>query len=327
MGKVAKHLEGRTQQDRKKVRKQLGSLKHLTVQPRTRLRYDVARKKFYTFLNHNSLELPRKRAALDGLLCEYLEHLWSEGEGRALASDTLASLQDTDPHLRGLIPGAWRLLKAWHMHEIPNRAAPLPELAMQSLAGYFIFHDNPQMALSILLGYYAMLRTGELLSIQNKDVAISSDQTSAVISLGYTKGGKRSGAAESVTVSVKEVIRRLEQWKAATPPGSFLTVSPTKWRSMFSKELTALQLDTFEFRPYSLRRGGATFWFAQHGQLDRILVQGRWLAVKTARTYINNGLAMLSEIHLPKTANRPFHTAYINATRTCLPAFPRPKIA
>eukprot|EP00438_Fugacium_kawagutii_P023208 Skav215677 [mRNA] locus=scaffold278:111881:120662:- [translate_table: standard] len=173
----------------------------------------AAKTKFYRFLNHNKLQLPTKRVALDPLLSEYVEHLWSEGEGRALASDTLAALQDADPHLRGCIPGAWRLLKAWHLHELPNRAAPLPEMALQALAGYFLFHEDSSMALSLLLGYYAMLRTGELLAIQAKDVTVSGDGTSAVVSLGLTKGGKRTGASESVTVTVKEVIRRLEQWK------------------------------------------------------------------------------------------------------------------
>ena len=58
MGKGKKHLEGCTQRERQKVRKQLGPLKALTLQPRTRARYDKAKKKFYSFLTNNSLELP-----------------------------------------------------------------------------------------------------------------------------------------------------------------------------------------------------------------------------------------------------------------------------
>lgn len=151
---------------------------------------------------------------MDGLLCDYLEHLWSAGEGKGLASDTLAALQDSSPKLRGAIPGAWRLLKTWHVNEIPCRAPPLPEKVLQSLVGYFLFHRNHGMALSLLLGFYAMLRTGEWLGIRNRDVTVDSQHRSAVISLGLTKGGKRVGAAETVTVT--EVIRRLAQWKNAT---------------------------------------------------------------------------------------------------------------
>ena len=57
-------------------------------------------------MDYNLLEFPTQKALLDGLLCDYLEHLWATGEGRALASDTLASLQDVSPRIRGSIPGA-----------------------------------------------------------------------------------------------------------------------------------------------------------------------------------------------------------------------------
>ena len=295
MGKGQKGLEGKTQQDRQKVRKEMGSLKSLTLQPRTRVRYDKAKDKFYAFLDRNHLEIPRRKSDMDGILCEYLEHLWSTGEGRALASDALASLQDASPSLRGSIPGAWRLLKTWHTHEIPCRAPPFPEKILKSLVGYFIFHKQPEMALSLLLGFYAMLRTGEVLGVRNKDVTINESGTTAVLALGYTKGGKRTGAAEIVTVQVSEVVRRLHQWKRSTTPGAFLTPPAHTWRKMFSDAVSSMTLDAWNFRPYSLRRGGATFWFSQHGSLDRILLQGRWMAAQTARVYLNEGLAVLTD--------------------------------
>ena len=319
MGKGQKRLEGRTKQQRQKIRKQMGPLKSLTLQPRTRARYDKAKGKFYAYLDYNSLELPSQKALLDGLLCDYLEYLWSAGEGRALASDTLAALQDVSPRIKGSIPGAWRLLRTWHANEIPNRAPPFPERILHAMVGYFLFHEQPRMALSLLLGFYAMLRTGELLGVRNKDVTLDVQNSTAVISLGMTKGGKRSGAAESVTVAVTEVVRRLAQWKKATPAGSLLCPSPQVWRKSFSEALEALSLDSWEFRPYSLRRGGATFWFSKHGSLDRILLQGRWMAARTARTYLNEGPAVLAEMQLPIKSLRPFHLVYTNAIKSSLP--------
>ena len=93
MGKVAKHVEGRSKEARMANRKALGSLSSLTVQPKTKVRYEQARKKFYIFLHDFHLVLPTQRDALDGLLCDYLEFLWASGEGRGLASDTVAGLQ------------------------------------------------------------------------------------------------------------------------------------------------------------------------------------------------------------------------------------------
>ena len=89
----------------------------------------------------------------------------------------------------------------------------------------------------------------------------------------------------------------------------------------FSDALIALKLESWEFRPYSLRRGGATFWFSRHGSLDRILLQGQWMAARTARTYLNEGLSVLTEINIPKRVLDPFHRVYLNACRHPLPSW------
>lgn len=93
MGKVAKHVEGRSKEARMATRNALGSLSSLTVQPKTIVRYEQARKKFYIFLQDSHLALPTQRDALDGLLCDYLEFLWSSGEGRG--AEGMAFERDT----------------------------------------------------------------------------------------------------------------------------------------------------------------------------------------------------------------------------------------
>ena len=127
MGKIGKRvLEGQTREDRQKVRKQLGSLRSLTVSEKTRSRYDVASSKFFGWLDENELTLPRKREQLDGLLAEYIEHLWTDGAGRAQACDTLAGLQDRDPKLKGHLQLSWRLLRTWSTNEIPKQSTATP---------------------------------------------------------------------------------------------------------------------------------------------------------------------------------------------------------
>eukprot|EP00438_Fugacium_kawagutii_P019799 Skav234936 [mRNA] locus=scaffold2677:147840:152458:- [translate_table: standard] len=191
-------LKSRTQAQRAKVRRTLGPLKNLTVQPKTKARYVSARNQFYAFLEEEQLKLPRQREQLDALLAEYIEHLWISGQGRALASDTVAGLQDLDPRLKGTLAVTWRLLKTWSVNEIPNRAPPLAELALQAMVGWSIFHGHPEFALSLLVGFYSLLRTGELCDLQSSSIFMTSPTKPAIISLGYTKGGKRAGAAESV---------------------------------------------------------------------------------------------------------------------------------
>ena len=321
-----KHIiEGRTREDRIEQRKHLGSLQSLAVQPGTKKRYEAALKRFFDFLKFEGIILPKKKVALDDLVSEYIEHLGSSGEGRALASDTLASLQNFEPHLKGHLVNAWRLLKVWNQNEIPNRAPPIPESVLEALVGRALLHEDHRFALSLLLGFYGMLRSGEILGLRPQQVEAPSDNGPAIISLGMTKGAKRQGAAESVTITVQEVVRRLRQWKSST---DLTLVGPAQaWRTKFSEYLVALGLEPFQFRPYSLRRGGATFWFGKHGSFDRLLIQGRWQAQKTARIYINSGLATLAEMNIPTKKLRGFQSVYRKSCSQPLPILSRTRKA
>ena len=321
MGKKTSHLEGRTKEERAEKRRGLGSLRSLAVQPATKKRYDAAMNKFFDFLKYEQMELPTQKLQMDALVADYIEHLWASGEGRALASDTVAGLQDLEPHLKGHMPTVWRLLKVWNQNELPNRAPPMPEVVVHAIAGQALLNNDPEFALSVLLGFYAMMRTGELLNVDRRHVEVSKEDGPAILSLGLTKGGRRQGAAESITVTVFDVVRRLRQWKVSSKKP--LTHSASVWRTKFSDALNQLGLGQFEFRPYSLRRGGATFWFQKHGSFDRLLVQGRWQAAKTARVYINSGLAALAEMNLPHSKLRGFLSVYRTALDRPLPSLER----
>eukprot|EP00438_Fugacium_kawagutii_P003592 Skav221600 [mRNA] locus=scaffold1698:515445:521305:+ [translate_table: standard] len=294
-----------------------GPLRELTVQPATKRRYTLATNSFFTFLKSESLVLPREVAKLDGLVCDYIEHLWSSGCGRALANDTVAGLQDIQPSVRGKLPGAWRLLKTWSVNELPNRAPPLPDHVLLSMVGWALFHGHNAFAISLLVGFFCMLRTGEVLTLRSSHMLCAPADRQVLISLGLTKGGKRHGAAESVVLGYEPAVQLVKLWKSKVSGTTPLATSPAQWRGLFSKCLQELRLNTFEFRPYSLRRGGATFWFGKHQSLDRILVQGRWHTVKSARIYINEGLAILACMRLPISDSRlkPFLTVYHNTLR------------
>ena len=214
--------------------------------------------------------------------------------------------------VKGHLRVTWRLLKTWRINEVPNRAPPLPEVALKAMVGWAIFHEHMDFAISLLLGFYGLLRTGEIQSLTAKHIFMNGPKQPAVVSLGLTKGGKRVGAAESVTISVADVLGLLWRWKKSVPEREPLVHSNNQWRKLFSNCLNTLGLESFEFRPYSLRRGGATSWFHKHGNMDRLLVLGRWQASRTAKIYINSGLAMLSELKLPAKSVKPFLTVYSN---------------
>ena len=318
-------VEVKTKQQRAQDRQALGSLRSLTVSSKTRHRYDQSLTTFKSFLNYNNVRLPTKTHLMDPLLCEYLEHLWSSGEGRAEACNIVAAIQDAQPSLRGELRASWRLLKVWSANELPNRAPPLPESLLYAMVGYSIFHNHHPFALSLLIGFFGMLRTGELLGIFSHHIFMDGPLKPAVISLGLTKGGRRQGALESVTIGVREVLRRLWQWKMASSSSRPLVPSHRKWREQFATVLSALKVDHLNFRPYSLRRGRATFWFSKHSSLDKLLVQGRWRLAKTARIFVNEGLAILADLVLPDPHAQPFLRIYRKAALQSLPPLEPPR--
>ena len=315
-----RHLEASTQEGRAKARKTLGTLKSLTVQPVTRQRYDLALDKFFQYLRNEHLVLPRAAMAIDAMVSDYLEFLWAAGFGRTEASNLLAALQDQQPHLRGKLSQSWRLLKAWVTHEVPNRAPPMPLEVLEAMVGYALFKNEKLFALSLLIGFHGLLRTGELTGIKASHVSISRTKGPAVVALGLTKGGKRHGSAESITLYGEDVCRRLFQWVQTARASDSLTGASHVWRKKFSDTLQALAFHTWDFRPYSLRRGGATHQFRQHGAFDKLITQGRWLSVKTARLYINEGLAVLAELRIPWTPfSRNLRTQYHQCLTKSLP--------
>ena len=303
---------GHSKEDRKQLRKTLGSLRSLTVQPITRKRYDESLQHFYDYLAREGLDLPSKRDKMDQFVSDYIEYLWSEGEGRASASNFLAALQDRDPKLKGLLPLSWRLMRTWTTAEVPNRAPPLTETVLKAMVGWSFLHEHFRFGISLLVGFYGLLRTGELLSLQAWQFQTSTSNDPVVVSLGLTKSGKRQGAAESITLTEHGVIQLLRKWKAVASPYDYLTEKPHVWREMFQNCLKSIGVERWDFRPYSLRRGGATSLFVKIGSLDRVLLLGRWTAVKTAKIYLNSGLAMLADIQIPKKLLRPFHLVFNN---------------
>ena len=321
------HLEGRSQQERKEIRSKLGPLRALTVQAPTRARYNKALEKFFGFLDARGVELPSKLLHMDGIVADYIEHLWQEGEGRALASDTLAGLQDRQPQLRNRLSASWRLMKTWNVNEVPCRAPPMTLDVLEGLVGWALFHNHALFALSLLIGFHGLLRTGELLGLTKKDFTVGKGSAPVLISLGLTKGGKRQGAAESVTLHHIDVIRRVRQWLHSPHTPNSLTGSPAQWRKLFSAALADLGFADFDFRPYSLRRGGATFLFQRQGSFDKLLLHGRWQSSKTARLYINEGVAVLAELKLTWSSySRTLRTQYLNSVSKSLPSLePLPK--
>ena len=123
--------------------------------------------------------------------------------------------------------------------------------------GYSLFRRDDLFALSLLLGFHGLLRTGELLGVKKSHVEQQGPRSVAVISLGMTKGGRRQGAAESVAIREEDTQRRLRQWKATSSTRTSLCEAAHIWRRTFAKYLEATGLSEHSFLDPTVCEGEA----------------------------------------------------------------------
>ena len=238
---------------------------------------------------------------LDDLLAEYIQVLWEEGEPKHWAAYTLAAIQHRFPRSRNRIPSGWRLKAAWDRIELPARAPPLTVLFLQALAGAAIEIGCPRFACGLLVAFHSFLRTGELLSLRRTDVTFSRSCRSAILNLHFTKGGVRRNQQEIVSLDDPTLARWLFRILAPLSAGDTLIEQrPYVFRKLFSDLIQVLQLNGFGFKPYPLRRGGATHHYRTFAEINATSVRGRWSDIRTARIYITDGLARLQELQVDK---------------------------
>eukprot|EP00438_Fugacium_kawagutii_P014155 Skav213268 [mRNA] locus=scaffold2944:31681:35312:+ [translate_table: standard] len=290
-------------------RRKLGALRHQVVAAKTEERYIACFENFLKFHRlQKSFTLPSFEA-FDDMVAEYIESLWDQGEPKSCANYTLAALQFYRPQLKHHLPWSWKLVKVWNTLELPQRATPLsPELLM-ALSGQALRWHQPTFAWLLVIGFTLFLRTGELLSIQVKDVVIT--HAGGVLYLPPSKGGKRNLLPlERVEICEKSTIHAFNQLLRNKSPGDYLwDQSRGQFMSLWHSIIDSLKLDGLQYFPYSLRRGGATSAYKAGSSLDQLVSRGRWAHVQTARLYLDTGMQALAAISLPATAHPLLHRA------------------
>ena len=92
---------------------------------------------------------------------------------------------------------------------------------------------------------------------------------------------------------------RLRLHTARSPAEPLLRAGPAHFRRWFDRIMAGFDLARVGFRPYSLRRGGATYHFLRHGSSERTMLMGRWETLRAAKQYILEGQAAAAELALP----------------------------
>ena len=299
MGRNKQAVAFESKQKRQQERRRIGRLGDNVVLPGTLERYRKAVINFFMWLFIEGTQIPRKMWDMDPVLSEYIEHLWEEGEGVSFANDAFAGLLHYRERLKHYLPKTRKLLKTWNKKELPARAPPFSISLLFLLVDSLRESGAGEMALGCLIMFFLILRTGELASITRGDIQFAPDNNSFILNLGMTKVGVRSGVAESVTCELPWLTKIMLAWAKGKLPGDRLVSKGIhSFRRCFSNHVSSLGLNahiadaSLHFKPYSLRRGGATYHFRVFNSLSRLCVYGRWNNPRTCRIYVNEGLAL-----------------------------------
>ena len=154
-----------------------------------------------------------------------------------------------------------------------------------------------QFAVLIAIGFNCLLRTGEFLSLQYKDLEFT--PACGVVSLRSSKSGLRAGSEEAIAIRdllVLELLHTLFVVHSHHPGNKLWPSSAQAFRTKFAQYMQFFRISHVKMKPYSLRRGGATYMLQEGIPLDVILLRGRWRSLNVA--YLEDGVSQIPQLRI-----------------------------
>ena len=253
------------------------------------------------------LDIVHSEEQLDELVSDWIQTEFEDGCPLYLIADALSGLHHLEPYTRKKLVRSWRLYGIWRKFELPCRAPPITQDVVLAMAGWCVQHGELTMGVLLLLGFHCLLRTGELLSVRPCDFLLN--DSSGLVTLPASKSGLRNNSKESVSIHDPSTLLTVRYMLDAKYGMHLQNVpcwdrSGTSFRGLFARIISFFELDALNFRPYSLRRGGATYEMQSHGLMERALLRGRWKSTAVARIYICDGLSLLPSLKMSWNSKR-----------------------
>ena len=284
-------------------RAKLGPLRHRRVSSRTMECYHQALVWLFGFFAAMNLVIPDDEVTFDEMVGDAIDVAWSTGEARALVGHFLSGLAHQVDSLRGKLRFSWSLWRAWGRLEPPIRAPPVTLLTVQAICERFTQRGLWDAALLTLLAFHVFLRTTEFTSLTVAQLVFSHDRTRLQVLFPDSKIAHRTGNLDTVHVQWAWLVKSLAKLaRLLSPTQQLLSLSLLEYRLAFAEAVSFLGLDPDRFKPYSLRRGGASHHFRRHGKMDWTMELGRWSELRTARIYVHTAnleLARMTELESP----------------------------
>jgi len=277
-------------------------LAQMGVSAKTELAYRKAVSRFFVYLQRLNLPLPQSFEELDLLVAEYINELFQEGDSVTYAGYLISGLKRYVPRCRYELHTAAVYFRNWRKNHIYQRATPLPADVLQAMAAAAASVGHWDLACCILLGFSFFLRTAEIMSLRVMDIGIFTGGTLAVALSNTKTSGNNSESMHLVDARLCSIIERALRGRKRDD--LIYTRSRQCFRDDFHSLINILMLNDMGFSPYSLRRGGATYFFVASKSFDATVHRGRWLDITTARIYISDSQAHLIRLELPELSRQ-----------------------
>ncbi len=285
-------------------RSSIAALANGGLSSNTNTRYLQAVNIFIQYLNNNTLEA-YDIVELDELLNEYIIELYSTGDSKSLAANTIYGIYFLIPSFKNQLGLSVQRLKAWNRVETAMSHAPITyELAcLIATSMCKVDYHWCTYAIGVLVSFDCYLRVGELINLLVSDLAVPGDARLHTGSLHYALrlGKTKTGRNQFVMIDnnlIGELIHTL--CKGKQPGDKIFNYSTSKFRAALHSTTLSLGLRHMNYVPHSFRHGAATRdYMMQRRSISKILFRGRWKSTESAKTYVQCGQALLLLNQIP----------------------------
>ena len=230
----------------------------------------------------------------------------------------ILGLQIRFPRLKTHLVATWRALNRWEKVQGTRPRTPMClelvnflfllclELSSRASAG----EASLWLALGVIvrMGFHGLMRPGEILARSWTDISFVTPplrSVLAIIAIGTpkTRRLRAAGRTQFTTVRDHPTVLWLQALKChQRGKGKPWPSTRTMFRAMFARGLACAGLQQMRLTPASLRAGGATFELLQGHSVEAIAFHGRWAAIDSLKSYLQEGASHLIWAAVPSSA-------------------------
>jgi hypothetical protein len=245
------------------------------------------------------------RRHVDGVLALFVDFCHSSELGFDLAKHAILAVQHM-LQLKNHLPRAWNCMKAWKLELPITHRVPLPIEILMALFGFSLDcwlcgagSSGLFLPMAILLrvAFFGLLRPGEVFGMKRMDVLlreVNPSESVAVLVIRRPKNRGSLGRRQFAVVRDTPTVMWLSWMISGLEPTANLWPSTsTRFRDLFRELVSIAGCGHLKLSPGCLRPGGTTWLFMQGHDISRIQFLGRWAALGSLQSYIQEAMGHL----------------------------------